>query len=129
MENQEELDFLSELIDTFLLEFEELMDLYRKSLSEIRKPHGDHDQAYEDLFRIYHTLKGDAGYFPEFEDFTKFASHYCELLRPRDSSVKENDQLLRELSLNYSRLSTALAALKKGKSLQTFRFKLFLKNF
>jgi len=121
-------EFFAELVETFILEFEELMGLYASALKTLRKRGGLNDakkQAYADLFRIYHTLKGDSGYFPDFANFTSFATAYCERLRPLDDSVYTDDQLREEIRLNYSRLSSVLMALQKGRSLKSFSFNQF----
>lgn len=117
------------LLDVFILEFEELMDIFKKSLKEIRKLNGDKKQAYQDIFRVFHTLKGDSGYFTEFGEFTKFATERCESLRYIDDETVNSGIMLNQLRIDYSRLSSALAALNKGNSMRAFRFKVFLKNY
>lgn len=118
-----------ELIDTFILEFEELMELYKKALIELRRLRSDKVQALEDIFRVYHTLKGDAAYFDEFNEFVEFAKVFTERLRHPNQSMLEDEKLINEIRLNYSRLSGAFNALNTGKSLRSFRFKIFLRNF
>ena len=123
-------EFKKELLDTFVLEFGELLDIYRNSLSEIRRFKGNKLAAYKEIFRVYHTLKGDAGFFGgEFEEFTKFASFHCELVRNADEDTVKDMKLRQLLSVNYSRLSSAYNTLNNGGSLKAFRFRLFMRNF
>ncbi|MCY3410267.1 MAG: Hpt domain-containing protein [Candidatus Heimdallarchaeota archaeon] len=122
-------DFKNQLLDTFLIEFEELMDIYKGGIMKLRSLRGDKLQALQDIFRVYHTLKGDAAYFEEFAEFVKFSSTFCERLRNPSLELLKDIDLMSDISLNYSRLSSAFMALNNGKSLQAFRFKLFLRNF
>lgn len=122
-------DLMDELIQTFILEFEELMDIYKNSLRKLRSLRDDKLEALQEIFRVYHTLKGDAGYFPDFAEFVKFSSNFCERLRNPNLSMLEDAQLMREVSLNYSRLSSAFSLIKNGNSLRALRFKILLRNF
>ena len=117
-------EFEKELMATFILELGELLAIYRNSLGEIRSVIGDKPKAYKELFRVYHTLKGDAGYFEEFAEFTKFTSYYCEILRNADENVWNNPKILQTMSTNYSLISTAYHALSKGRNLQAMRFRI-----
>ncbi|MHA2503579.1 MAG: Hpt domain-containing protein [Candidatus Kariarchaeaceae archaeon] len=119
-------DFYEELIETFILEFEELIEIYSHALKTINS---DRQQAIKDLFRVYHTLKGDASFFEQYARFAEFASHYCELLRPQDDSVLNNDQLIHQIRLNLTPLTAAVRAMKMGKSLESFHFDHQMKNF
>lgn len=137
MSNISDVNMQEELLNTFLLEFEEIMTVYRNALIELRKINGDKLFAFKEIFRVYHTLKGDSAYFEEFNEFTNYADQMCELVRPysRLDDIKEVEinieetQLIKILSLNYSRLSSAYFALMRGKSLRALRFKIFLRNF
>lgn len=115
-------EYAEELLDVFIEEFEELLDLYLECLKILRNVHGDHEAAVKDLFRIYHTLKGDSGFFPRFHHFTDFVSFYCEILRPQDTVVVTDKKFIAIMSMNYSRLSSVLLSIKKGQSLTAFRF-------
>lgn len=117
--------FRAEMMQTFIEEFEELMLLYKSSLQQLSSPHADRKTAFADLFRIYHTLKGDAGFFPEFRRFANFASYYCEILRPYEHTEFTDTELINNLKLNLSRLSSVLLAIKKGRSLEAFQFDRF----
>ncbi len=117
-------EFEKELMATFILELSELLTIYRNSLGEIRSVMGDKSKAYKELFRVYHTLKGDAGYFEEFAEFTKFASYHCETLRHADEKIWNNPKILQTMSINYSLISTAYHALSNGRNLQALRFKI-----
>ena len=116
--------FEKELMETFILELSELLAIYRNSLGEIRSIVGDNAMAYKELFRVYHTLKGDAGYFEEFAEFTKFASFHCETLRYADEKIWNDPKILQTMSINYSLISTAYHTLSKGRNLQNLRFKI-----
>ena len=123
-------DLKTELLDTFILEFGELLEIYMKALSDIRKFRGDKLSAYNNIFRVYHTLKGDAGFFgKEFEEFTKFASYHCELVRNADEETVKDMKLRQVLSVNYARLSSVFNTLSNGGSMKAFRFRVFLRNF
>ena len=118
-----------ELLQVFYLEFEQLMDSYKEALKELRKIGGDRKKSFYEIFRVYHTLKGDSGYFPAFEEFTKFTKVVCEKVRDLPESRFHDEILIRNLRLNYSRLSSVLLAMNKGHNLRAFRFKMFLQNF
>jgi hypothetical protein len=115
-------EFEKELMATFVLELSELLAIYRNSLGEIRSIVGDKPQAYKELFRVYHTLKGDAGYFEEFAEFTKFATYHCEILRHADQKVWDDPKILQIMSTNYSLISTVYHTLSKGRNLQALKF-------
>ncbi|MHA2251403.1 MAG: Hpt domain-containing protein [Candidatus Kariarchaeaceae archaeon] len=125
--SEEELQ--KELMNVFMIEFEELMENYEKALKELRKINGDRKNAYFEIFRVFHTLKGDSAYFEEFASFAKYASNLCEQFRNLPENMLEDPNLLTTARINYSRLSSAFYALNKGKSLRGFRFKVFLRNF
>ena len=122
-------EFLAELIDTFILEFEELMDIYREALKNLRNIQDDKLHALNEIFRVFHTLKGDAAYFNEFQEFAAFASDFCDRLRDPKLEMLKDTLLMRDIRLNYSRLSSAFSALNRGSSLRAFRFKIMLRNF
>ncbi len=119
----------NELIQTFILEFDELMDIYKDALKKMRSLRSNKVDALQDIFRVYHTLKGDAAYFDEFHEFVKFSSAFCDRLRNPNEEMLKDQILMRQISLNYSRLSSAFSALKKGNSLRALRFKILLRNF
>lgn len=121
-------EFEKELMATFILELSELLAIYRHSLGEIRSVMGDKALAYKELFRVYHTIKGDAGYFEEFTEFTKFASYHCETLRYADEKIWNDPKILQTMSINYSLISTAYHTLSKGRTLQALRFQIKEEN-
>lgn len=122
-------EFKAELIETFILEFEELMDIYREALKNLRNIQDDKLHALNEIFRVFHTLKGDAAYFDEFREFAAFASNFCERLRDPSLKMLSDTLLMRDIRLNYSRLSSAFSALNRGSTLRAFRFKIMLRNF
>ncbi len=118
-----------ELLQVFYTEFEQLMDAYKEALKNLRKIRGDRKKAFYEIFRVYHTLKGDSAYFPAFEEFTKFTSIVCERVRDLPETSFHDEVLIKSLRLNYSRLSGVFLAFNKGHNLRAFRFKMFLQNF
>ena len=118
-----------ELLQIFYLEFEQLMDSYKEALKELRKINGDRKKSFYEIFRVFHTLKGDSAYFPPFEEFTKFTTIICEQVRDLPESRFHDELLIKNLRLNYARLSSVLLAMNNGQNLRAFRFKMFLLNF
>jgi len=122
-------EFEAEMLDVFLEEFEDLMVLLQGGMKELQKLKPDREQAYKDIFRVFHTLKGDAGFFAEFAPFTKWAAGLCEIVRDITEDQYDDPEIYNQMRLAYARLSSAFGALNRGKSLRTFRFKIFLRNF
>ena len=118
-----------EFLAVFIQEFEELMEIYNNGLKELCRINGDRAKAFQDLFRVYHTLKGDSAYFPNFSEFTKFCFSTCEDLRNLPEDRFHDEELLTKLRINFTRLSSALSAVNRGQSMHTFRFQIFLQNF
>ncbi|MHA2089261.1 MAG: Hpt domain-containing protein [Candidatus Kariarchaeaceae archaeon] len=121
--------FKEEMMRVFMHEFEELMTIFEHALKELRRPSGDIKHAYKEIFRVFHTLKGDSGFFEGYEGFTQYASELCEVYRDLPNDQLSNPKLLQIARINFSRLSSTINALNKGKSLKAFRFKVFLRNF
>ncbi len=121
----EDMEFQKELMQVFITEFGDLLSLYKSALSKLRRKNGDKDQAIKDIFRVFHTLKGDSGYFDEFANFTSFTSNFCETLRGQDSSILNNEKIKKTISINYSRLSSVYNAIVNGGKLNAFQFNSF----
>ncbi len=119
----------NELLEVFMLEFGELMVTYQDALKEIHNPKGENKHAYSEIFRVFHTLKGDSSYFGEFDNFVKYSSAQCDNYRNIPEEKMLDPELYNIAKLNYYRLSTPFNTLNRGQSLKIFRFKLFLRNY
>ena len=124
-EQSEDMEFLY----IFYTEYKHLLGVFKRSLDEIIDGGRNKQNAHKDIFRVYHTLKGDSAYFPEFNEFTKFISEGCEGVRDWSEEKFSNQALFIKLNLDYSRLSSILSLedQKNGKTIK--RFRAFLKNF
>ena len=79
-------EFRQELVSVFVVEAEEMLDRFEQLLLELEQ-RPDDDELLNEIFRVAHTLKGNAACL-QFEEMTQFA-HVVEALleRMREGTV------------------------------------------
>ncbi|MDH5403446.1 MAG: hypothetical protein OEY49_13200 [Candidatus Heimdallarchaeota archaeon] len=100
-------NFLSEMMGIFLIEYRDLIDAYADSLQNIENDILV-ELSYKELFRVYHTLKGNTAFFPEYKEFTHFTKYYCELLRYPEKLDLHDPILINTMKTNATLLITIL---------------------
>ncbi len=118
-----------ELIYVFFTEYKHLLDVYKLGLNEIMQIRGNKQKAFKDIFRVYHTLKGDSAYFPEFGKFTKFIAEACNDVRDISEDHYFDQSLITKLNLEYSKLSSIFFAADLIGDPSIEHFQAFLKSF
>ena len=118
-----------ELIYVFFTEYKHLLDVYKLALDEIMQIGGKKQKAFKDIFRVYHTFKGDSAYFPEFSKFTKFTSDACDYFRDISERDYQDQTFITKLNLDYSKMSSILFAADLMGDPSISHFQSFLTNF
>ncbi len=120
---KEDKDF-EEFHAMFLQEFESLLDDYSKTLKRLRpiEPVEERLEGYSNLFRIFHTMKGAAGYFKDYYKLSEFSEIYCEAFRNMTPEKAEDFTYLNWARKGFTQLSSAFFAIRRGSSLDAYRF-------
>lgn len=118
-----------ELLHVFYTEYKHLVEVYKLGLEEIMELGGNKRQGYKDIFRVFHTLKGDSAYFPEFATFTKFITEGCEDVRNVPEEYYNDQTLITKLNINFAKLSSIFFAADKMGDPSIAHFQAFLLSF
>ncbi|MCE7734099.1 MAG: hypothetical protein GPJ54_04415 [Candidatus Heimdallarchaeota archaeon] len=118
-----------ELIYVFFTEYKHLLDVFKLGIDEIMQIGGNKQKAFKEIFRVYHTLKGDSAYFPEFSEFTKFITDGCDDVRDVSEDQYYDQALITKLNLDYSKMSSILFAADLMGDPSISHFQAFLTNF
>ena len=113
-----------EFHSVFIEEFKSMLDNYSHALKQLRTIESPETRlnGYREIFRIFHTMKGTAGYFEEYKNLAKFAESYCELFRDVDETCLNDYSLLNWARKGFTQLSSTFFALRRGGSVNAYRY-------
>lgn len=113
-----------ELREVYLSEFNELLTLYASACKIITHEKRVHKlrNAYDDIFRVFHTIKGTSSYFEGYEPLIEFAKTATEYFRELPEASFGHEGLRKWSKHGLSQLSVAKSAIEKGMSLEAFTF-------
>lgn len=100
-----------EIYDIFNQEFEELL---RRLEREISNASTNKPVQVEEIFRVFHTLKGNAATL-ELKRLQQLTTAYCEFYRPKQKETKLAEKDLVKLRACFKSLNKFLNATKHGK--------------
>ncbi len=108
----------------FIEEFKSMLESYSQALRKLRniEPRETRMEGFKDIFRIYHTIKGTAGYFQEYQKLSKFAERYCELFRNVEQSELEEMELVNWARKGFTQLSSSFFAIRRGGTVNAYRY-------
>lgn len=114
----------SELLELFLEEYNEMLETYSNALNALRYSLdlSRRKDAYDDIFRVFHTLKGTGAFFPELENLTSFAKKSCEYFRNFEEKNSSDETLYRWTRIAFSQISSAKSAIEKRGNVNGYVF-------
>ncbi|RMG30106.1 MAG: hypothetical protein D6732_16410 [Methanobacteriota archaeon] len=113
-----------EFHSVFIEEFKNMLDTYSQALRKLRniEPKETRLEGFRDIFRIYHTIKGTAGYFQDYQKLSEFAATYCELFRNVENNDIDELELINWARKGFTQLSSSFFAIRRGGSVNAYRY-------
>lgn len=115
-------EHFEEFHSVFIEEFKSMLETYSAALKKLRPIEAPETrlEGMKDIFRIYHTIKGTAGYFHDYQKLSKFAERYCELFRNVDED--NLNCLINWARRGFTQLSSSFFAIRRGGSVNAYRY-------
>ncbi len=115
-----------ELMELFMEEYNEMLETYSNALRILRNSKDNHlrKMAYDDVFRVFHTLKGTGAFFTELENLTSFAKKCCEYFRDFDEANADDETLHSWVRRAFSQISSAKSSIAKRGHVNGYKFHL-----